>query len=738
MCVNMSITDRILRLILGTTLVAISPIAFNFFGSSITGWIFFTLGVANLIAVITGWCFMYALVGINVNATDDSDDDPNLRFETHESIKTRMLIGFGAVTLLVASLYVIEGYSSAVNTSSRMELHLLAEKSSHIINEMEARLDEKPTSSIDEALQATLGHYGDEVIVGIEHQGAVRWQTANPFNQQTHKLINHLSTKIKQYKSFESSLEHQHLTSDYIRHTHHHEGSSFQLNTDFGLYNLAVNRLQDSKMNLIVLEQSHSSDVVISEVLLRLLITSVVVIWLGLWAAYAVATFVWTRVQRSNRSIMKAATTDTVTGLTNQRKLKDIFIDEIEPTLTKHKEQSYRVSAVRFRNFHHIAANYGTSEANNLLAILGQNLQQAFKSDSYLARLDDGNIILITDANDQQSRQQFRDIVNTVQYVDGYAFSLEPTEVAINYPADVSDFDGLIKVISLMIMNANKTQTRFMQFNNDAVQGYTAQLGYASQIKDALTNKEFELYLQPKIDLTNGKVIGAEALARWNHPTEGLLTPFHFLDVIESSNARSEFSKCVGQQTIEIMGNLIESGFDISLSFNLSGYDLTDDDVCDHLICLFNERGITPKQLEIEVLERETAVNINDISTSLQRLSDAGYSIALDDFGTGMSSLSYCKNLPIDTIKIDRTFVTELSQEAESQNVVKTIMFIAERFGYNVVAEGIETEEMLKGLLNLNCSTGQGYFFAKPLPVDQFIDYIRATNQPAQANSQYQ
>ncbi|MDF2181307.1 EAL domain-containing protein [Neptuniibacter sp. CAU 1671] len=722
-CRNMSLTDRLSRILLGLVLVGISPAGFDIFSSPIAGWFCFVFGITNIISAFVGWCFMYSLVGMRSSSAEVTEDESDAQpLENLDTLRRKVFFGFGLVTVGVSLLFILEGYSSAGHTSYQVELRQQYENLALVGRELDEHANEQGYSAADETLpsQTMLAHILKHfdasmlLVVGNETDSVA---LSKAMSAEAAFYLQSLVIQKKQHLDV-SLLPELKDVDGVVRE----DSEKYLVQFAGNDYMWAISQLESLGFWYALVEQSHSKSIAFREVALRLGSSALVVIWLGLWGAYAVALFVWTRMERSNRQLMHAAETDALTGLMNERALKQAC-EELSASAS-----SYYVAAVRFRNLHHIIADHGSEMTNRLLAMLGQRLRDDAPATCVLGRLNDGSIVLITPEGSDECLARFRQCVNEVQTIDQFQFALEPTEVGILYPDEAEDFDLLLKDISTLMLRANNEKVRLLRYDSELIESNKVRLRYATQLKQAIETKAFELFLQPKVDLSTGQCMGAEALIRWQHPVDGLLFPAQFLDVIENSNIRSEFAKYVATQAVLMLKRLEEQGYQIKIAFNLTAYDLSDEIVMRHLKQIMSDHDIEPKRLEVELTEQQTSVNFEKIKGALAELSACGYAISLDDFGTGMNSLAYCQQLPIDTIKIDRCFVNEVTAEPESQRIVKTILDLADNFGYSVVAEGIETETSADVLTRLKCNIGQGYYYGKPVPFAEFLAYINQTN----------
>lgn len=241
-----------------------------------------------------------------------------------------------------------------------------------------------------------------------------------------------------------------------------------------------------------------------------------------------------------------------------------------------------------------------------------------------------------------------------------------------------------------------------------------------NKIFEAFKNKEFLLYHQPIIDLGNKTMIGSESLLRWQSPTEGMISPSLFIDLIENSSIIVPVGEWIIEESLRHLQILQQKKPDYSVSINISGKQFIHHEFVTHLVATQKKIGIDPKTVKLEMTERILMEGVVVLDT-LQRCRDLGYQISIDDFGTGFSSLQYLAKMPIDFIKIDSSFVQKMLAEPKTEAVVKSIIYLAQTLSIKIIGEGIETEGQLNKLIELGADYGQGYLFSKPIPLSEII-----------------
>ena len=293
------------------------------------------------------------------------------------------------------------------------------------------------------------------------------------------------------------------------------------------------------------------------------------------------------------------------------------------------------------------------------------------------------------------------------------------------YPLDDEDPDTLLRHADQAMYVAKQSgKNRFHIYDPEMDRRARGQNELLKSIRHALEHGQFELYYQPKVKLSTKELVGAEALIRWRHPERGLLSPAEFLRYIDNTDLDIAVGEWVTATALTQMNYWRSAGLDIEVSINISGYHMESAGFVDKLRQqLTRYPDMLPGKLQIEVLE---TVALNDIAVVRQIIEmcrEMGVSFALDDFGTGYSSLSYLSSLPVDTLKIDQSFVRDMLEDKGDMAIVQGIIALARAFDRQTVAEGIETEEHYKVLLDMGCEIGQGYGIARPMPASELTSW---------------
>lgn len=725
-CSNMNNIDRSVRGVAGFLLVVISPIGLDLLDRDVMAWFCLAFGAANIVAALTGWCFMYSIIGLSSAAKSESaeDTDPLLEKIDFRTLRNRSTLGFGSVAIILATLYAFEAFQAAHDGALHFEVKALHDVTQLIAEEVEHELEALPPSyqPLSERISAeqlleTLYHFNEPLVLLVGDTSGWISSTKNLPADPSTQLISFAESQVELPKRVQPAFEGDSHSAMFHSDTlpFHFESEVNDQSFIFMPHDLLVPGT--GIVRVVLGRVSTSREDALGEVTDHLGLSSFIVFWLAIWGAVGVAYFIWRYIESANLRVYKLATTDQATALPNDYALRELMADRSLFSVNR----DLKVVGVHLRNLSNISSGTTLKVLNQLLAELGRKLKSATKEGQYLARLNDGTILLVAPEDEFEAFEEFRQIVNEVHWVGDYQFTLEPTEIQLSYPSDVDSFEALRSAVSKLVAAATQMRIPVLRYDQGLMEISDRREDYASEIRRALREHEFQLFLQPKVDTKDRIIVGAEALMRWNHPDDGLLSPGAFMAVVEHSNLRSQFATYVIEETAKMATALRDEGYFVPLSFNLSADDIFDANVQATLAAVSKRLDLKQvPHLEIELIEAQTSINIARIKEALRLIKWLGYTVALDDFGTGMSSLSYSNELPVNTIKIDKSFIDRLFLTEGTEPSIRAIMLLAEGYGYKVVAEGVETEEQADSLRGLGCAVAQGYLYSRPVPFDEF------------------
>jgi EAL domain-containing protein (putative c-di-GMP-specific phosphodiesterase class I) len=308
------------------------------------------------------------------------------------------------------------------------------------------------------------------------------------------------------------------------------------------------------------------------------------------------------------------------------------------------------------------------------------------------------------------------------------------------FPGNGLNADSLLDNAGSALYNAKRNGNNTYQFHDDEISNTSLDsLKLENDLRHAIERNELELYYQPKVEVFSRKIVGMEALLRWNHPRIGLISPAEFIPLAEESGLIIHIGEWVLNTACRKIKDWESAGYsDISIAVNLSAVQFRQKDILDMIRNIVSDSAIDPKLLELEITESTIMGDIDSASQIMHALHREGLHISIDDFGTGYSSLTHLKRFPLNTVKIDRSFVRDLTTDLDDAAIIGAIIAMAHSMGLKIIAEGVETVEQLEYLQRLRCDEIQGFLFSKPLPADEAEDLLRRdVNGSAFADMQF-
>ncbi|MFC7686959.1 EAL domain-containing protein [Ureibacillus sp. GCM10028918] len=418
---------------------------------------------------------------------------------------------------------------------------------------------------------------------------------------------------------------------------------------------------------------------------------------------------------------------DHLTGLPNRR----IFEEKVSNALenSKQTEHNFSILFIDLDRFKNINDTYGHNIGDELLIEVSKRLRKCVKETDVITRLGgDEFTILIENSTVEIARRVADRIVDVFEE----KFILEKIQCYITpsigitvYPTHGKNVSELLKYADGAMYQSKKEGGNQYSFYNSSVE-HTNNERFTLEyhLRKALENNEFSLHYQPKINLSTNKIVGAEALIRWNNSELGMVQPDKFISIAEETGLIIPIGDWVIRKACEQLIYWKEEGLnECTIAVNLSIRQLYKPNFISQVKKIIDETGINPSLLELEVTESMT-IDVEIAKKILDELKTLGVKLSIDDFGTGYCSFNYLKHFPFNNVKIDRSFVNDITHNTQSETLVKIIILMAKTIGFKVVAEGVETQEQIEILRKLNCDEVQGYFFSKPLPPLEFERYF--------------
>ena len=434
--------------------------------------------------------------------------------------------------------------------------------------------------------------------------------------------------------------------------------------------------------------------------------------------------------KESEGKIIRLAYCDSLTGLPNRSRLIETFQE-----ILNGNPKNMALVFMDLDDFKLVNDSYGHSIGDRILIEVAGRLQGILEDNMILSRLGgDEYAILIRDYESKDCISAFVEemmrLVDGVIALNDYHINLSTSVGIATYPEDAKDFDELFKNADTAMYKAKERRNKYVFYHKDMNDAIIERLNLTNYLRGALENDEFIVYYQPQYRVRDRKVIGFEALLRWNSPKLGMVSPVRFIPVAEESKLINPIGEYVLRTALSFLKRVNCMGYgQFLMCINISIIQLMQKDFIGKVLKLLEEYDIPSEFLELEITESVLMESIASVIHNIILLRKAGVKIALDDFGTGYSSLNYLTQLPINTLKIDKSFIDNIGHVKEKSLLISTIVDIGRKLGLSIVAEGVEMQEQLDYLTRRRCDRVQGFLLSKPLPENEILDYLGKIEQ---------
>ncbi|WP_177214551.1 putative bifunctional diguanylate cyclase/phosphodiesterase [Anaeromicropila populeti] len=424
--------------------------------------------------------------------------------------------------------------------------------------------------------------------------------------------------------------------------------------------------------------------------------------------------------KRSEERNKKLAFTDYLTDLPNRVAFSE-KLDHILATIRP--SENIAIMYIDLDNFKNINDVLGHSYGDELLIDVTDRIRQVLDENDFFSRFGGDEFIILT--QNFVDEGEYEQKIKKIQKVFSYPFVLSTREFFVTTsigvafaPKDGKTTQMLIKnVDAAMYVAKGMGKSTYCFYDEKINNSLMDKIELQSELRTAIENNEFDVYYQAQIDLEKDRIVGFEALVRWNHPTKGLITPAGFVQVAEETGLIVPIGQWVLLEACKQLKQWEEAGFtEINIAVNLSARQFKDADIVETVCEVIKETKIDPNKLELEITESIALENMSYSIAMIQKLKSIGVKFSLDDFGTGYSSMNYLKHLPVNNLKIDKSFLDTVMEDQNDQKIVSTIITLAQTLDLVVIAEGVESNEQAVFLKNVHCDKAQGYLYSKPIP----------------------
>ncbi|MDP9108367.1 MAG: EAL domain-containing protein [Pseudomonadota bacterium] len=428
-----------------------------------------------------------------------------------------------------------------------------------------------------------------------------------------------------------------------------------------------------------------------------------------------------TESKRYQAELEQQANYDSLTGLANRNLLKERLQQAVAQS--KRSGRMFIVAFIDIDHFKRINDGYGHAEGDIVLKAIGGRLESAIREVDTVARLSGDEFVLLLPEMD--SENSIFGMMQRIESALAPGISIQGMDLKVTCSIGLSMFPRDGETVDRILDNADIAMSRAKSVGRNNFQFYakemnanaSSRLEFESALWQCLERDELILHYQPQLDVRTGSIVGIEALLRWVHPNRGLVSPLDFIPVAEANGMIVPIGAWVIKTACLFNKKLQDQGFPpMRVAVNLSARQLRDKNLVETIRDALVTSGLAARYLEIEITESMVMDDPQDAIRLLGQIKAIGVQMSLDDFGTGYSNMSYLKKFPIERLKIDKSFVMNMANDADDASIVRAVIALSHSLGIEVIAEGIETREVLALLKTLRCDEAQGYFFSKPLP----------------------
>ena len=435
---------------------------------------------------------------------------------------------------------------------------------------------------------------------------------------------------------------------------------------------------------------------------------------------------------QNEEEIYKLAYHDILTKLPNRTKFNQYLT-----TLFEQRERVHKKFALLFLdldNFKYVNDQFGHDIGDLLLIKVAKIFKTILRKSDFVARLGGDEFTVIVD--DYQNINQIKALCNKIIKSLSTKFTIKGNKFHIGCSIGIAVFDSDGKSQNELLKNADTAmykskqngKNRFTFFTQSMNEELNRKIELETGLRYAINSGEFEMYYQPKISLTTNEIIGAEALIRWNNVFLGVVPPNDFIPFAEEIGLINEIGDFIFDDVFKKLSDIVKYNKDFVVSINISSIQLQEKNFVEKVKSFLDQTNCNPKNIEFEITETIIMTNIESNIKKLLELKQLGIGLSIDDFGTGYSSMNYLHKLPIDTIKIDKSFVDNMAKENDTTILVKAIISLSKALNLTTVAEGVEEDSQKEHLRELECDIMQGYLFSKPLIYSDFIKKLEETS----------
>lgn len=621
-------------------------------------------------------------------------------------IRTRLLASFVAIALLVLTVFGIVAYRIAEDAAARQEALTLQRALENIAGYLAPYLQDKPYA-FDPDFNLRLPYLQQATLIVVHTTNGT--------------LVNLPGLQRTDFPDKDKLLAT--LVNDPL-------ARSGNIDVGTKLYSWASVFIPSTNLRLTVAHPAIVAEFAVAKTLgMRLLITGVVIIWIAIWGALIITASLTKHMRNQNARLVHQSLHDELTDLPN----RTLLYDRVEQALHRAHRDGHPVTLflMDLDRFKEVNDTLGHHFGDYVLQQVGKRISATLRETDTVARLGgDEFAVLIPEADAEDARACADKLLAALDVaipVNGMSISIKTSIGIALYPLHGNDAETLLQHADVAMYQAKRNNLGYSLYAQDQDPHSVRRLTLIGELRDAMSKNQLVLHYQPKVNLRQQRTIGVEALVRWQHPTLGLIQPDEFVPLTEQNGLISSLTDWVLKESIKQCCEWRSRGINLRIAVNLSAHSLHNMALPDHISALLKTAGMPANYLDIELTESAMMSDLANAMEILERLSTMGVRLAIDDFGTGMSSLSYLKRLPVNELKIDKSFVIDMAEDENNAVIVRSIIDLSHNIGREVVAEGVQDRDALQLLEMLGCDMAQGYFISRPLNATELEHWLQTS-----------
>ncbi len=461
----------------------------------------------------------------------------------------------------------------------------------------------------------------------------------------------------------------------------------------------------------------------------RLLTTSIIIMWVAIWIGLILSHIISTRLKKKSHELEYQACHDKLTGLPNRL----LFIRRLEAALQTYRrdKRPFALLLMDLDNFKELNDTLGHHYGDELLIKVGEKIRGSLSGEDLFARLGGDEFAAILHDTDLDGAlicvNRLLSCMKTPHSIgDTLIESKASVGIAI-FPFHADDAESLLQHADVAMYQAKKLRTGYAIYDSSFDSHSVHRLKLMNELRQSIKNDFIRVDYQPMICYEEKRVVSFEALARWRHPDLGEISPEEFIPVAEQTGLIRKLTLFVLNTALRDIKRWREMGYDINISMNISPHCLQDASFPNNLQSIVDSSGISENNIELEITETALMQDLHSAGQVLRRLHEAGYRLSIDDFGTGFSSLEHLKELPVDTLKIDKTFVMDMQKHRSDAAIVRSVTELGHNLNCQVIAEGVENKAIMDALVSLQVDIFQGYYFSEALDREAMDRWLAET-----------